>query len=134
MTGNLYIDFAISIAGIALMVGVSWLMGAWRSAPIDEAAAMERLAFDEPDFEADRWRVAADRKAAAALSAAGDEIAFILTIGDSLATRRLKRSELKVRRDDKAVVAETGDPAMPKIRLAARDAAEAVEWAGELGG
>lgn len=134
MTGNLAIDLAISLAGIALMVGVSFLIGAWRSAPVSEAAARERLAFDEPDFEPSRFMVSGDGRAAAAMSGAGDEAAFVFSVGDRLATRRFRRGAFKVRREGGEVVAEISDPSMPKLRLIARNAEEAADWAGGLNG
>lgn len=134
MTGNLAIDLAISLAGIALMVGVSWLIGAWRSTPVSEAAARERLAFDEPDFAPARFMVSGDGRAAAALSGEGEEAAFVFSLGDRLATRRYRRGAFKVRREGGEVVAELADPSKPKLRLLARDAEEAADWAGGLGG
>lgn len=134
MTGDLAIDLAISLAGIALMVGVSFLIGAWRSAPVSEAAARERLAFDEPDFKAHRWIISRDGKAAAAVSGGGEEAAFVFSHGDRLATRRLPRGAFKVRREGGEVVAELADPSKPKLRLIARNSEEAADWAGGLGG
>jgi hypothetical protein len=134
MTGDLAIDLAISLAGIALMVGVSFLIGAWRSAPVSEAAARERLAFDEPDFAPARFMVSRDGKAAAAISGAGDEAAFVFSVGDGLATRRLRCGAFKVRREGGEVVAELADPSKPKLRLIAGNSEEAADWAGGLGG
>lgn len=133
MTGDLTFDLLISVAAIAIMVGISWLMGAWRNVPVDEASAAERLAFDEPDFVPVRWMVGADGKAAAALSAIG-EAAFVFAVGDSLATRRLSLGAYKVNCEGEAVVAAFPDPSKPAIRLRAPSAEEAAEWAGGLGG
>lgn len=131
MTGNLYLDLAISVAAIAVMVAISWALGAWRTIPVEEAAAKERLAFDEPDFAPRRWLMSRDGKAAAALS--GDEAAFVFANGDSLATRRYPLGAFKVSAEGEAIIAAIPDPSRPKIRLTARDAAEAAEWAGGLG-
>ncbi len=134
MTGNLAIDLAISLAGIALMVGVSFLIGAWRSAPVSEVAARERLAFDEPDFAPAHFMVSGDGRAAAAISGAGDEAAFVFSVGDSLATRRFRLGAFKVCCEGGEVLAEIADPSKPKLRLVARDAEEAADWADGLGG
>lgn len=133
MTGDLVLDLLISLAAIALMVGISWLMGAWRTIRVDEASAAERLAFDEPDFAPVRWMVGADGKAAAALSESG-EAAFVFAVGDSLATRRPAPGAYRVSRDGEAVVAAIADPSKPAIRLRAASAGQAAEWAGGLGG
>lgn len=134
MTGDLSLDLLVSVAAIALMVGISWLLGAWRNVPVDEASAAERLAFDEPDFAPVRWMVGADGKAAAALSAAGGEAAFVFAVGDSLASRRLQLGAFRVSRDGEEIIAAIADPSKPAIRLRAPSAAEAADWAGGLGG
>lgn len=134
MTGDLYLDLAISVAGIALMVGVSWMIGAWRSRPVERAAAAERLAFDEPDFAAVDWMVSEDRRAAAAISERGDEAALVFSVGDRLATRRFALGDVRARCEDSKIIIETGDLSKPKIVLAAQDARQAAEWAGRLAG
>lgn len=134
MTGSLAFDMLISLTAIALMVGISMLIGAWRNASVDEAAARERLAFDEPDFEPGRWLVSADGKAAVALSGGGDEAAFVFSVGDSLATRRLRVGAFEVACDGGDIIARIPDVSKPRIRLRAGDAGAAAEWAGGLGG
>lgn len=133
MTGDLSLDLLISVAAIALMVGISWVMGAWRNVRVDEASAAERLAFDEPDFVPVRWMVGADGKAAAALSENG-EAAFVFAVGDSLATRRFGPGACRIGREGEAVVARLADPSKPALRLRAPNAEIAAEWAGGLGG
>ena len=134
MTGNLYLDLLISFAGIGVMVGVSFLLGAWKNAPVDAASAIDRLAFDEPDFAPARWMMSADKRAAAALSAAGGEAAFVFAQGDGLATRRLSHGAFKVEQEGREVIVSFGDITKPKIRLVAGGEAEAAEWAGSLRG
>jgi len=131
MTGNLYLDLLISFAGIGVMVGVSFLLGAWKNAPVDAASAVDRLAFDEPDFAPARWMISADKRAAAALSAGG-EAAFVFAQGDGLATRRLSHGAFKVEQEGREVIVSFGDITKPKIRLVAGGEAEAAEWAGSL--
>lgn len=133
MTGNLYLDLLISLAGIGVMVGVSFLLGAWKNAPVDAASAMDRLAFDEPDFNPVRWMIGADKRAAAALSPGG-EAAFIFAQGDGLATRRFKLGAFKVEQEGTAVTVSFGDVTKPKIRLAAVTEIDAADWAGSLRG
>lgn len=134
MTGNLYLDLLISLAGVGLMVGVSWALGGWRSAPVDAASAADRLAFDEPDFRPREWLISEDGRAAAALSEDGKEAALVFQVGDRLATRRFLRGSVPIERSGTALVAVLKEPSKWRLRLAAPDEASAARWAGELGG
>lgn len=133
MTGSLVLDLAISLAGIALMVGVSWSLGAWRTLPLDDARARDRIAFDEPDFNVSRLLIGADGKAAAALSNDGEAL-IVFVLGDSLATRRFKPGAFEISQDGRAIIARTGDLTMPRVELLAGDEAEAADWASALRG
>ncbi len=86
MTGNPIIDLAVSIAGVGLLVLLARLIFGLGGRSIDRAAAAERLAFDEPDFEPTDWLVGED--AALARNNAG-ELAVVMVHGDALVTRRL---------------------------------------------
>ncbi|MEX0645649.1 MAG: hypothetical protein WD076_10075 [Parvularculaceae bacterium] len=134
MTGNLYLDLAISLGGVAILVAVSWLLGAWRSITLDEASARDRLAFDEPDFVVGEWLFGADRKSAVAISADGGELALVKPLGDGLATRRIKKGAAPVEAKGADVVIALGDPSIRKFRLKAADEKAAARWAGGLGG
>jgi hypothetical protein len=134
MTGNTLLDLAISLAGIAVLVAISWALGALRRVGVDEAGARDRLAFDEPDFTPAQWFFGRDGRAAAALSPDGAEAAFVFANGDRLATRRLRTGSFNIAADGAAAVARIGDVTMPRIRLAAGDAATAAQWAQRLGG
>ena len=80
MSSDLLIEFAVSLVGVAFLVGVSWLLGGMKSVKVTGEAAADRLSFDEPDFRIGEWFVAADERAAAAISADGGETAFGGTI------------------------------------------------------
>lgn len=132
MTGDVLLDFLISVAGIALIVAVSAAFGAVRSVAVTEAAAADRLAFDEPDFVPQAWLVSADAKAAVAEAA--DEIALVFALGDGLASRRLKRGAAKVERAGKALVFRLGDVAKPRVTILAADEKAAAGWLSRLAG
>lgn len=134
MTGNLYLDLLISFAGIAVLVGVSFALGGWKSARVDEVAAQDRLAFDEPDFDVVEWLFSEDGKAAAAISRDGEEIAYIFAVGDGLSTRRVRKGAAKVEAAGEMVTVRLGDASFGRLRLAARDGEAAARWAGRLGG
>ena len=108
MTGNLYIDLAISVVGIAVLVALARLMFANADIEISEQAAAERLAFDEPDFEPVGWLV--DRKSNVALARnAGGEIAVIKAMGDGLVTRRLQIGDADATYNDGALAIGAAD-------------------------
>ena len=134
MTGNLYLDLVISLVGVGVLVGVSWLLGGWRSAAVDAASAADRLAFDEPDFRVREWLISADGKAAAALSEDANEAALVFRVGDGLASRRFRRGAAPVERSGAALEIVLKDPSKWRLRLIAPDEASAERWLGGLGG
>lgn len=134
MTGNLYLDLLISFAGIAVLVGVSFALGGWRSAKVDETTARDRLAFDEPDFAVGEWLFSEDGKTAAAISADGEEVAYVFAVGDGVATRRMRKGAVPVEAAGETVTVRLGDASIGRLRLAVRDDEAAVRWAGRLGG
>lgn len=133
VTGNLYLDLLVSAGGVALLAAISYALGAWRTATADEAAARERLAFDEPDFSPVRWYIDAKGRAAVATSGDGREVAVVFAVGDALATRRMKTGALRVRQSGAALDVLLGDFSRRKLALEAPDAATARAWAAALG-
>lgn len=132
MTGNIYLDLAVSLAGIALLVAASWLLGGWRQARADAASAAERLGFDEPDFRPREWLVSGDGAAAVALSEDGAEIAVVFTVGDGLATRRMPRASARIAVEGAGVAIRLDDPSRRLVRLSAPDETAAKAWADAL--
>ena len=128
MPDGLLIELGFSLAGVGLLVGLSYVLGAWRSARVTLAAAAERLGFDEPDFQPTRWLVGADEKAAAALSADGAEIGLVFAMGDDFATRRLKRANAKVEREGAALLFLLREPSRRAVRVEAPDEKAAEDW------
>ena len=119
---------AISLAGVLVLVLVSFLLGGLKSAAVTREAAAERLAFDEPDFRAAEWMVGADGKAAATVSIDGAEAALIFAIGDGLASRRFRRGGVALRRDGSTLLIDTREPSLWGLKLKAPDEASAAEW------
>ncbi|HBK91444.1 MAG TPA: hypothetical protein DDZ68_07220 [Parvularcula sp.] len=134
MTQGLLIELVLSIAGVGLLVAVSWMLGAWRNAFVTANAAADRLAFDEPDFAAREWLVGADGKAAAARSADGAEIALVFALGDSFATRRLARRQARVEQRGAALRFALGEVSRRAVYLTAPDEAAARRWLSLLTG
>lgn len=132
MTGNVLIDLLISITGVAVLVGVSWALGAFRTVKTDLAAAADRVAFDEPDFRPAEWLFDEGAAAAAALSEDGREVVFVFGVGDKLGSRRMRVGAVPVTLDGTSVSAQTGDVTRGRIRLRAPDADTAARWARRL--
>ncbi len=128
MPTELLIKLGFSLAGVGLLVGLSYVLGALRSARVTEAAAADRLGFDEPDFKPAQWLVGADGKAAAALSADGTEIGLVFAMGDDFATRRLRRAGATVRREGSALMFLLHEPSRRAVRVAAPDEKAAEVW------
>lgn len=134
MTGNLLIDLAVSFVGVAILVGVSYLLGAMRSAIVTDRTAAERLEFDEPDFRAGEWLIGADGKSAAALSVDGAETALVFAVGDRLASRRFRHGAVGIERVGATVIFRMGELSLPKARLEAADEDAAEQWVLRLAG
>ncbi len=132
MTGNFFLDLAISVAGVIALVGLSAALGGWRSVPVTEARAVDRLSLDEPDFQPAFWRISLSGDAAAALSSDESEIAVVFRVGDRLASRRLKREAARMRADGALVVITLGEPSRRSVVLRAPDPAAAATWLSEL--
>lgn len=128
MTGDLILDLAISVAGIIILVAISFLFGAMRTADVTQRSASERLSFDEPDFDPAEWFVGTDAKAAAAVSADGRETALVFAVGDGLATRRLGRASVDIQRAGAVVSFRLGEPSLSTLRLVAPDETTAEQW------
>ncbi len=132
MPTGLLLELALSLAGVGLLVAVSWMLGAWRSVEVTADEAAGRLAFDEPDLAVKEWLIGADGKSAAALSADGAEIALVFALGDSLATRRLKRPEARVEQRGAALLFVLGEMSRRAVTLAAPDEPTARRWLSRL--
>lgn len=128
MSNSLLMEFGLSLTGVGILVGLSYLLGAWRSARVTLDAAADRLRFDEPDFQPADWLVGADGKAAAAISPDGAEIGLVFVMGDDFATRRLKRAGAEIRRDGKDLVFMLREVSRRAVRVAAPNDGVAAQW------
>ena len=134
MTGNVLIDLAISIIGIAILVGLARLVfpkaGA---AAINDAMVRDRLAFDEPDFEIAAFILDAAQGAAIAAGADGD-IVLIKKAGEGLATRRTHPGEAACARDGDRLTVTISDHTFRGFSLKTASDAEAQQWAVRITG
>ena len=129
MTGNTLIDLAISIGGVILLVGLARLIFGLQGAALTEAAAADRLAFDEPDFEPAEWLISGT--GAIAVNQAG-EAALIKPLGDGLVSRRFSVKDLRWRRDGLRLTIEAPDHAFSTLMVNAGSEEEAQRWAARL--
>ncbi len=128
------VEIAISLLGVAILVGLSWALGAMRSVTVAEDGAIDRLAFDEPDFIPGEWFIGADGKAAAACSADGHETALVFAVGDGLATRRFRHGAVSIEKSGTSLLFRMGEPSLRTVRLVAPDESTASHWVLRLAG
>lgn len=128
---------ALPVAGIALILLVIWLTGGLKSARVDRAKALARLAEDLPDFEAGSLAVDADGRLALARATSGDELVLVFAVGNRLATRKLKPRDLRAAHlrpdpDGTRLILQTGDFARPRfeLRLPEAEATPLAAWLG----
>ncbi|MCB2099048.1 MAG: hypothetical protein AB7F91_14315 [Parvularculaceae bacterium] len=134
MSEGMLIELAVSLAGIAILIAVSWLLGAMKSVAVTEEAAQDRLAFDEPDFDVGEWFFGADGKGAAAVSADGSETAVVFANGDGLGTRRFRHGSVGVERHGTIIEFRMREPSLRAVRVVATDETTAEQWVLSLAG
>lgn len=128
------IEIAISLTGIAILIGLSWALGATRSVAVTKDLAIDRLSFDEPDFKAGEWFIGADGKSAAASSANGHETALVFAVGDGLATRRFRHGSVSIEKSGTSLLFTMEEPSLRTMRLVAPDESAAAHWILRLAG
>ena len=131
MTGDPVIDLLISAAGIAALVAFAFAIGARRTVRVGRDNALERLAFDEPDFRPGRVLIGEAGEAAAALSADGRELALIFAVGDGLVTRRRAVGDIDVTREGATLLFLLNEPSRRRVRLRLASEADARAWLSE---
>ena len=130
MTGNFLIDSAISLGAIAVMVFVAWFFFRAPAQSVNEAAARDRLSFDEPDFAPVDWLFDEDGRAALVEGMAG-EFALVFRVGGDLATRRFSPGDVGALADKDGLIVRFSDPSVGPLRLRSGGAAL---WAHKIAG
>lgn len=131
MTGNFFIDNAISAAGIAFVVLVVFLLFRPRAAPVTEEEARARIAIDEPDYAIVSMLIAESGRAVLARNEGGEFI-IVSRIGADLITRRFNAGGAKVLCEDDALTIALSDITTPDFDFGRIEGA--VEWARALRG
>lgn len=126
MTGNFWIDNAISAAGIAFVVFVVFIAFRKKSEPLTRERACARIAFDEPDFEATEWLIDEHANAALAMNGKGE---FVLArgMGDDVLTRRFRAGDAIVAQENGRLIIKLRDISVPAIGMTVGERAE--PWA-----
>ena|SRR3990167_335107 len=128
------VEIAISLAGVVILIGLAWALGATRSIAVTEEAAIDRLAFDEPDFRPGEWLIGADGKSAAAISVDGVEAAVVFAVGDGLGTRRFRQGDVNIEQSGSGLTFKFGEPSLRSLRLLALSESAAAQWVLRLAG
>ena len=125
------IDLAISLAGIAILIGLSRLVFGSVRSTLDAAAAAERLLFDEPDFHPIAWLV--DEGVGVALARNGSgEIALVVAHGDGLVSRRYPAGAVPLAYENGRLCIARTDHTFRNVNIAAGEA-EAASWLDAAG-
>ena len=116
VTGNFYLDTAISLAGIAVIVILIRILFPQRSVELTPTTIESKLALDEPDFSISRTII--DQEACAAIVEAPDgEIAVIRQVGVDLAVRRVKEEPGCISRTAGAITVRLSDPGFSHVTV-----------------
>lgn len=128
MTGNLYIDLAVSLGGILFVVALIRFMFADADVEISEQLAIDRLKFDEPDFEPAAWLIDDQAKIALARSDSG-EIAVVKAMGGDFITRRFARGVAIASIQNNMLTIEPTDHTWRAVSLNVSEV-DAAQWLG----
>ncbi|MEL6364010.1 MAG: hypothetical protein AAFR11_04125 [Pseudomonadota bacterium] len=126
-------ELALSALAVTLLGVLSAALGQWRSAGAGVETASERLALDEPDFEARDWLVSEDGRAALSSDGAGG-FALVFALGDRLGSRRWRAGERAAAAEGTELRIAFREPGLGAATLQATDAAEAARWSRLLAG
>jgi hypothetical protein len=125
------LQLLISVAGIAVMVGLCWLLfGDKDSALGDVATVAERLARDVPGFRAGAATLSRDARSALIENASDGQVYLAIMRGDDLVARRLACG-IRVARKDNRLELTLDDFTLHNAEL---DLADAATWETRLKG
>ncbi len=134
MSGDDLLQLGVA-AGVTLaLIGISALLGAWRSIKIDEQSARDRITFDEPDFRIDALLIGTDGRSAVALDEARGEGVLVFALGDGLATRRFRLGAIDAVAVSTRLKVTLRDVSKWRVEIIAPGAGAAEEWARRIAG
>jgi hypothetical protein len=129
-------DVLVSLAGVLLIVGLVWWAMGSAVARIDEAHARERLTFEYPDFTIGRLLLGTDGRGALAFSKDGSELVVLFALGSRITCWRLPKTSVqaKLQSNPPALLLDTHDFTLPRLRLPIGDSPSNRELAASLAG
>ena len=125
---------AISLAGVAGMVGLCALLFGRAVATLDTRSAAARLANDVPGFRLGNSALSADCRSAMLEDARNGAVYLVTARGDGFVTRGLGRSDMKEASRAGAVLAlRFSDFTFPAVTIAFHDEGVARDWEMRMG-
>jgi len=132
MNGQLFY-LAISLAGIAAMVGLCVVLFGRGIATLDPSVAEAEMGFEVPGFRPGAFVLSADSRAALIEDAAHHKLYLIAVRGDGYVIRPVSRASLKsAARDGASLALRFSDFTFPKAALAFADEQTARDWEAKL--
>ena len=120
---------AISLAGVAAMVGLCAFLFGRDVAKLDTRSAAARLAHDVPGFRLGHSALSADTRSAVLENARDGSVWLVTARGDGFVTRRLSRRDVKAAsRNGAALDLRFSDFTFPAAMIAFHDEDVARDW------
>ena len=133
MTGQL-LYLALSLAGVAAMVGLCAFLFGRDVAKLDTRTAAARLASDVPGFRLGDSALSADMRSAMLEDARDGSVWLVIARGDGFVTRKLSRRDVKAAsRNGAALNLRFFDFTFPGAMIAFHDEAVARDWEMRVG-
>lgn len=123
---------AISLAGVAAMVGLCAFLFGREVAKLDTRTAAARLADDVPGFRLGNSALSADCRSGMLENARDGSIWLVTARGDGFVTRRLSRRDVKAR-DGASLNLRFSDFTFPGAVIAFHDEDVARDWEVRMG-
>lgn len=128
------IYLAISLAGVAGMVGLCALLFGRAVATLDTRSAAARLASDVPGFRPGNSALSADCRSAMLEDARDGAVYLVTARGGAFVTRKLARGNVKTAsRDGAALALRFSDFTFPTATIAFHDESVARDWEARMG-
>jgi hypothetical protein len=125
---------AISLAGVAAMVGLCALLFGRAVATLDTRSATARLASDIPGFRLGNSALSADCRSAMLEDARNGAVYLVTARGDGFVTRKLGRADVKAAsRNGAALALRFSDFTFPAATIAFHDESVARDWETRMG-
>jgi hypothetical protein len=124
---------AVSLAGVAGMVGLCALLFGRAVATLDTRSAAARLANDVPGFRLGNSALSADCRSAMLEDARNGAVYLVTARGDAFVTRKLGRADVKAAsRDGAALALRFSDFTFPTATIAFHDEGIARDWEARM--